>query len=267
MVVRGFFQPWKTSAPRFVAAFVVAFAGAGALRAAGSHPPTTTTLATLPASVTSAAHAVPEARTTPAVPLTSSAQNALAELGRRIFFDASLSEPRGRAAPTATLRSKVTAATTARRAACRAGVGRGILHGGQRRPSSTSSSSTTSISIGKRTRHCPTASEVFLGWAQRFAREPDSQPLTNPDEMGNRDLPAIAEKAARSSYAAALATQASGTDTEAVLTAMGKAVEAFLLSSAMAPFSFALRRVRARGDDAHGRGVGGPAPLQGSGQR
>ncbi|HVR64536.1 MAG TPA: cytochrome c peroxidase [Polyangia bacterium] len=65
------------------------------------------------------------------------------------------------------------------------------------------------------------------------------QPLLNPDEMNNRDARAIAAKVARAPYAAALAreTGAALGDGEATLVAVGRALEAFLTSKEMAPFS------------------------------
>lgn len=65
------------------------------------------------------------------------------------------------------------------------------------------------------------------------------QPLLNPDEMNNRDARAIAAKLARAPYAAALAraTGAALGVGEAALGALGKALEAFLTSKEMAPFS------------------------------
>ncbi len=65
------------------------------------------------------------------------------------------------------------------------------------------------------------------------------QPLLNPDEMGNPDLAQVARKLEGASYAEELrAVLGSSAHTvEAVVTAAGTAVEAFLLSPAMAPFS------------------------------
>jgi cytochrome c peroxidase len=65
------------------------------------------------------------------------------------------------------------------------------------------------------------------------------QPLLNPDEMGNRDARQIADKIAESAYADEFRREF-GTgfdDAEKVLGSLGSAVEAFLLSREMAPFS------------------------------
>jgi cytochrome c peroxidase len=65
------------------------------------------------------------------------------------------------------------------------------------------------------------------------------QPLLNPDEMNNRDAEQIAGKVARGSYAADFRREfsESGDDPEAMLAAVGQALEAFLMSAEMAPFS------------------------------
>jgi cytochrome c peroxidase len=65
------------------------------------------------------------------------------------------------------------------------------------------------------------------------------QPLLNPDEMGNRDPRQIADKVAASAYVDDFRREFGGgfDDADKVLASLGTAVEAFLLSPAMAPFS------------------------------
>ena len=68
------------------------------------------------------------------------------------------------------------------------------------------------------------------------------QPLLNPREMNNRDAAQIAEKLRRAPYAEALAREFPGAldpaaGPDAALDALGKALDAFLTSPAMAPFS------------------------------
>jgi cytochrome c peroxidase len=70
-------------------------------------------------------------------------------------------------------------------------------------------------------------------------RELGRQPLLNPDEMNNRDGRRIAAEISKGSYGAAFARvfpTALG-DPEATLVAVGKALEAFLTTVDMAPFS------------------------------
>jgi cytochrome c peroxidase len=65
------------------------------------------------------------------------------------------------------------------------------------------------------------------------------QPLLNPDEMNNRDLTQIAHKIASAKYAADFRREFGdvfGNASETV-TALGQAIEAFLTSDKMAPFS------------------------------
>jgi cytochrome c peroxidase len=66
------------------------------------------------------------------------------------------------------------------------------------------------------------------------------QPLLNPDEMNNRDGRSIAAKIASGPYAGAFRRAfgaAALDDPEAALAAVGRALEAFLVSPPMAPFS------------------------------
>lgn len=64
------------------------------------------------------------------------------------------------------------------------------------------------------------------------------QPLTNPDEMNNRDPTSIAAKIAKASYAAAFTRYfGASADADRTLTNVGLALEAFLTSAELAPFS------------------------------
>jgi cytochrome c peroxidase len=63
------------------------------------------------------------------------------------------------------------------------------------------------------------------------------QPLTNPDEMGNRDAKQVASKLAASAYADDLRREAGASDGDDLVRAMGQAVEAFLTSDELSPFS------------------------------
>jgi cytochrome c peroxidase len=81
------------------------------------------------------------------------------------------------------------------------------------------------------------------------------QPLLNPDEMNNADGAAVAAKLARAPYAADLARLVgSPTTGEAALDGVGRALEAYLTSDEMAPFS-------SRFDD-FVRGKGTLTPLE-----
>ena len=66
-----------------------------------------------------------------------------------------------------------------------------------------------------------------------------SQPLLNPDEMGNRSLAQIAKTLHESAYAGELAAEFDDvfTTPERTVEALGFCLEAFLVSSSMAPFS------------------------------
>jgi cytochrome c peroxidase len=65
------------------------------------------------------------------------------------------------------------------------------------------------------------------------------EPLLNPDEMNNRDLTQIAGKIASGGYAADFRREFGDVfgNPRATVTALGRAVEAFLISNEMAPFS------------------------------
>jgi cytochrome c peroxidase len=166
---------------------------------------------------------------------------ALVDLGRAIFFDASLSEPRGTSC-----------------ASCH----------DPERAFSGNHGSRTGLPLGSRPGHFARRSSPSLLYLQyvprfRFFQEGDEpgaapfgglfwdgrvdtirelvrQPLLNPDEMNNRDARAVAAKIARAAYAASFrrAFGAAILDhPEAALASLGVAVEAFLTTEEMAPFS------------------------------
>jgi cytochrome c peroxidase len=163
----------------------------------------------------------------------------LVALGRTIFFDTRLSEPPGM--------SCATCHDPAHGYAGNNGSALGVAQGS--RPAHFAKRNTPSV--------------LYLGFVRRFhfhweedAPLPDAfggffwdgrvdtlaeltrQPLLNADEMGNRDVAAIADKIAASAYAGDLRRELGATDTpEASVAALGKAVEAFLLSASMSPFS------------------------------
>jgi cytochrome c peroxidase len=161
-------------------------------------------------------------------------------LGRRLFFDRSLSEPAGTSC--ASCHDPARAFAGGNQAAI--GVARGS------RPGHFARRNTPSV--------------LYLKYVPRFHyyQEEDAplpsafggffwdgradsiaalvrQPLTNPDEMNNRDARQIAGKLRAGGYAADFqrALGASLDDPEAALAALGRALEAFLTSPAMAPFA------------------------------
>jgi cytochrome c peroxidase len=161
-------------------------------------------------------------------------------VGRKIFFDESLSDPPGTSC-----------------ASCH-DAGRAFAgnHGGS-----------AGVPQGSRPKHFArrnTPSVLYLRFVPRFHFHweedvdlPDGaggffwdgrtdslaqlvqQPLFNPDEMNAQGARQVREKLAASPYAGEFrdAFGASLDDPDAALTAMGTAVEAFLLSDAMAPFT------------------------------
>jgi len=170
---------------------------------------------------------------------TTSEPPALAALGKRIFFDASLSEPAGTSC-----------------ASCHdATRGYAGNHG-----------SSIGVALGSAPDHVAkrnTPSVLYLGLIHRFhfhweedAPLPDGvggffwdgrtdsladltrQPLLNADEMGNRDVTQLAHKITASAFAVDLRRAVGPIDgPESAVNAIGKAVEAFLLSEEMSPFT------------------------------
>ena len=164
----------------------------------------------------------------------------LVELGRAIFFDANLSEPKGTSC-----------------ASCH----------DPEQAFSGSHGSTIGVPRGSRPDHFArrtSPSLLYLKYVPAFRyyqegddpqlapfgglfwdgrvdtiRELARQPLLNPDEMNNPDGRSIARKIAVGSYAKAF-VRAFGPgprDPEITLASVGRALEAFLLSDEMAPFS------------------------------
>jgi len=166
----------------------------------------------------------------------------LAAIGRAIFFDPNLSEPRGTSC-----------------ASCH----------DPERAFTGSHHSTTGLPRGSRPGHFArraSPSLLYLRYVPtfRFSQEGDGddhqaapfggffwdgradsiraltrQPLLNPDEMNNRDGHAVAMKISSAPYANDFrrAFGAPFDDPDATLAAIGRAVEAFLTSNEMAPFT------------------------------
>jgi cytochrome c peroxidase len=181
---------------------------------------------------------------------------ALRALGRAIFFDGALSEPPGTSC-----------------ASCH----------DPRRAFSGENGSTTGLPRGSRRGHFARRTSPSLLYLRfvptlRMHQEGDDpqaapvggffwdgradsvralvrQPLLNPDEMNNASGAAIAAKIARAPYASEFARLVGApTDAEPTLDGVGRAVEAFLLSDDMAPFSSRY--------DAFVRGRGTLTPLE-----
>jgi cytochrome c peroxidase len=225
--------PVGSDRSRLRAAFVASlFTGTLALGLASSRPRTPAGAAPIALPLREAVGRAPSA----------SAQHSLARvaLGRELFFDEALSEPAGTSC-----------------ASCHdPALGYAGLNG-----------SSTGLARGSRPGHFAarsTPSVMYLEFVRRFhlhweedAPLPDAvggffwdgradsiralvrQPLLNPDEMGNASPRQIASKLATRPYAAQF-TDAFGSvlgDPDAALEALGTAIEAFLLSPGLAPFS------------------------------
>jgi cytochrome c peroxidase len=188
-------------------------------------------------------HEPPASSRTQAVLASSGEHERRIDLGRQIFFDETLSEPRGTSC-----------------ASCH----------DPKHAYSGNHGSRIGTALGSRPKHFArrnTPSLLYLKFVRPFhfhweedAPLPDAvggffwdgradsiaelvrQPLLNPDEMGNRSARNIAVKLQRAEYAAnfaetfGLAANDWGGD-EVVLGALGRALEAFLTSDAMTPFS------------------------------
>jgi cytochrome c peroxidase len=162
------------------------------------------------------------------------------ELGRRIFFDTGLSDPPGT--------SCATCHDPAHGYAGINGSSIGVARGS--RPGRFARRNTPSVLYLRFVRRFhfhweedadfPEASGGFF-WDGRS----DSivtlvqQPLLNPDEMGNRDLGAVARHLEASDYAGDLRRQFDGVfdSPESAAMALGECLEAFLTSREMSPFS------------------------------
>ncbi|HVZ73429.1 MAG TPA: cytochrome c peroxidase [Polyangia bacterium] len=164
----------------------------------------------------------------------------LAKLGRAIFFDAALSEPRGTSCSSchdpARAFSGVDGSTN--------GLPRGSRPGHFARRTSPSLLYLELVPTFRlaQTGDDPAPAPVggfFWDGRADSVRALARQPLLNPDEMNNADGRALAVKVRRADYGAAFARAFPGAldDPEATLGAIGRALEAFLVTDDMAPFS------------------------------
>jgi cytochrome c peroxidase len=224
--------------------------------------PPTSTFATVPAGTSGPAAS--DVRAAPAsgdsTPKANAPLDARASLGRTIFFDGSLSEPPGMSCAT-----------------CH-DPARGFAG---------NNGSTLGVARGSRPKHFArrnTPSVLYLRFVPRFHFHweedvdlPDGaggffwdgrtdslaslvqQPLMNPDEMNARDARQVRDKIAAGAYAAEFRQTFAGAldDPDATLAALGTAVEAFLRSDAMTPFT-------SRYDD-YIRGHGALSPVEAQG--
>jgi cytochrome c peroxidase len=181
---------------------------------------------------------------------------ALAALGKRIFFDRDLSEPRGTSCASCHDPTRAFSGDN--------GSTNGLPRGS--RPGRFARRTSPSLLY---LRYVPTF---------RFAQEGDDpqaaphggffwdgransvralarQPMLNPDEMNNAGAATIAKKIARAPYAADFARLVgSSGDPDEALDGVGRAVEAYLTTAEMAPFSSRF--------DAFVRGTGALTPLE-----
>jgi cytochrome c peroxidase len=162
------------------------------------------------------------------------------ELGRSIFFDPGLSEPPGT--------SCASCHTPERAFSGNHGSSIGVAQGS--RPGHFARRSTPSVLYLRYVprlhfhqdddaiQPSPLGGFFWDGRADSIAALV-SQPLLNPDEMNNRDAEQIARKIASSDYVASFRREFSSAldDPQAALKAVGQAVETYLTSAEMAPFS------------------------------
>jgi cytochrome c peroxidase len=168
---------------------------------------------------------------------------ARADVGRAIFFDPSLSEPHGT--------SCASCHEPARGFSGDHGSGVGVPTGS--RPGQLARRATPSLLYlkfvpqfrffmedeDKHNAELEPYGGFFWDGRSDSIAELVQQPLLNPREMNNRDLDQIAEKLKAAAYASALAAQFSGAfdDTKKTIAALGVALETYLTSPEMAPFS------------------------------
>ncbi len=177
----------------------------------------------------------------------------LAELGRAIFFDTNLSEPRGTSC--ASCHDPERAFTGTNHSTN--GRPRGSRPGHFARRASPSLLYLRYVPTfrfaqegsGDDPQAAPFGGFFWDGRADSI-RALTRQPLLNPDEMNNRDGHAVAMKISTAPYANDFrrAFGAPFDDADATLAAIGRAVEAFLTSPEMAPFTSKFDDV-ARGRD------------------
>ncbi|HTA90458.1 MAG TPA: cytochrome c peroxidase [Polyangiaceae bacterium] len=160
-------------------------------------------------------------------------------LGKRIFFDGALSEPRGT--------SCASCHDPAHGFAGNHGSTLGVALGS--RPGHFAQRNTPSVLYLKFVRHfhlhweedAPLV-DAFGGffWDGRVdsLSELSKQPLLNPNEMNNSSPNGIADKIRQGEYASEFARQFGDlTDSDRVVQALGEAVAAYLMSPEMSPFS------------------------------
>ncbi|HSZ83996.1 MAG TPA: cytochrome c peroxidase [Polyangia bacterium] len=193
--------------------------------------------------VLSLAHASPVARagfraSPDATPKTDDVA-ALAALGRRIFFDRDLSEPRGTSCASCHDPTRAYSGDNA----STVGLPRGSRAGHFARRTSPSLLYLRYVprfrffQEGDDPQVAPFGGFFWDGRADSI-RELARQPLLNPDEMNNGDAATIAAKVARATYSAEFArlVGAAG-EPEKTLSGVGRAIEAYLTTAEMAPFS------------------------------
>jgi cytochrome c peroxidase len=179
-----------------------------------------------------------QAMTAPAV---APSPDDLIALGRAIFFDKNLSEPHGTSCASCHDPTRAFSGDNG----SKLGVPRGSR---ANRYARRSSPSLLYLRYVPRFRYFQEGDDPGeqpyggLFWDGRADTVTDlaRQPLLNPDEMNNRDGRSIAAKIARAPYGEAFRRafgRAALDDSEAALAAVGRALEAFLVSPPMAPFS------------------------------
>jgi len=182
------------------------------------------------------------AASAPAAPARSPPEDvaAMVELGRRIFFDPDLSDPAG----TSCSSCHDPARAFSGQHGSKLGVPRGSRPGHFARRASPSLLYLKYVpSFRFHQDGDDPGVEPYGGffWDGRVdtLRALARQPLLNPDEMNNRDGAAVAARIARAPYAADFArlTGAAPGAAEATLGGVGRALEAYLTTDAMAPFS------------------------------
>lgn len=164
----------------------------------------------------------------------------LVALGRKMFFDPGLSEPPGTSCASCHEPARAFSGTN--------GSKNGLAQGS--RPGHFAARNTPSVLYLKFVKRFHYHWEEDMPLPDAFGGffwdgRADSisslvrQPLLNPDEMNNRDLTQLAHKLEQASYAADFrhAFLSAAADPERVADSAGAALEAFLLSPEMAPFS------------------------------
>ncbi len=164
---------------------------------------------------------------------------ALIALGQTIFFDSTLSEPPGTSCASCHDPERAFAGSNG----STTGVPRGSHLGRLARRNAPSLLYLKQIpKFGFRiddddaTQPVPFGGFFWDGRSDRIAQLV-RQPLLNPNEMSNKDVVSLAEKLHRASYATYLHLSCEATTADDTVECMGKALEAFLLSGPMAPFS------------------------------